>query len=65
VLTLSGAVRAVVISILLPRLRETLLVHPIFSTALAIRVIRANIVAQWPFELPPTRERAAKARNVL
>jgi MFS family permease len=59
-LTLSGAVRVVVVSVFLPRLRETRLVRPISPTALAIRVLRANIVAEWLFELLPTRERTPR-----
>ena len=62
-LTLSSVVRAIVVSIFLPRLRETRLVRPISPTALAIRVIRANIVAEWIFELLPSRGRAAKKRG--
>jgi MFS family permease len=60
-LTLSGVVRVIVISIFLPRLRETRLVRPISRTALAIRVIRANIVAEWLFELLPTRDRGRRS----
>ncbi|MEX2163519.1 MAG: hypothetical protein WD823_04665 [Sulfuricaulis sp.] len=55
--------RAVVVSVFLPRLRETRLVRPISPTALAIRVIRANIVAEWLFELLPSRGRATKKRE--
>jgi MFS family permease len=62
-LTLSGVVRVVVVSVFLPRLRETRLVRPISPTALAIRVIRANIGAGWLFELLPSRERAIKRRD--
>ncbi|MEX2163516.1 MAG: hypothetical protein WD823_04650 [Sulfuricaulis sp.] len=40
-----------------------LLVRPISPTALAIRVIRANIVAEWLFELLPSRGRATKKRD--
>ena len=57
---MSGVVRAVVVSIFLPRQRETRLVRPISPTALAIRVIRANIVAEWLFELLPSRGRAPR-----
>ena len=59
-LTLSSLARLVVVSIFLPRLRESRLVRPISPTALAIRVIRANIVAEWLFELLPSRPRAPK-----
>jgi MFS family permease len=62
-LTLSSVVRVVVVSIFLPRLRETRLVRPISPTALAIRVIRANIVAGWIFELLPSRGRETKRRD--
>ncbi|MEX2163178.1 MAG: hypothetical protein WD823_02890 [Sulfuricaulis sp.] len=50
-------------SVFLPRLRETRLVRPISPTALAIRVMRANIVAEWLFELLPSRGRATKKRQ--
>jgi len=62
-LTLSGMVRAAVVLIFLPRLRETRLVRPISPTALAIRVVRANIGAGWLFELLPSREHAPKKRD--
>jgi hypothetical protein len=52
-----------VVSIFLPRLRESRLVRPISPTALAIRVIRANIVAEWLFELLSSRPRAPKKRD--
>jgi hypothetical protein len=44
-------------------LRETRLVRPISPTALAIRVIRANVLAEWLFELLPSRRRARKSRR--
>jgi hypothetical protein len=50
-------VRAAVIAVFLPLLRETRLVRPISPTALAIRVIRANVTAEWLFELLPGRRR--------
>ncbi len=56
----SSLVRAVVIAVFLPRLRETRLVRPISRTALAIRVIRANVLAEWLFELLPSRKRPPK-----
>jgi MFS family permease len=59
-LTLSSLARALVVLVFLPRLRETRLVRPISPTALAIRVIRANIVAEWLFELLPSRTRGPK-----
>lgn len=62
-LTLSSVVRALVIAIFLPRLRETRLVRPISPTALAIRVIRANILAEWLFELLPSRGRQTRKRG--
>ncbi|HEX9673114.1 MAG TPA: MFS transporter [Burkholderiales bacterium] len=58
----SGVARAVVIAVFLRRLRETRLVRPISATALAIRVIRANVVAEWLFELLPGRKRTPKDR---
>jgi MFS family permease len=58
----SGVARAVVIAVFLRRLRETRLVRPISATALAIRVIRANVLAEWLFELLPGRKRAPKDR---
>jgi MFS family permease len=51
----SGLARAAVIAVFLPRLRETRLVRPISRTELAIRVIRANGMAEWLFELLPGR----------
>lgn len=62
-LTFSSVARAAVIAVFLPRLRETRLVRPISPTALAIRVIRANIVAEWIFELLPSRGRAPRKRG--
>lgn len=56
----SCVVRALVIAVFLPRLRETRLVRPISPTALAIRVIRANVLAEWLFELLPARRRRRK-----
>jgi MFS family permease len=53
----SGVARAVVLAVFLPKLRETRLVRPISRTALAIRVIRANVMAEWLFELLPGRGR--------
>jgi len=53
----------IVIAVFLPRLRETRLVRPISRTALAIRVIRANVLAEWLFELLPGRKRAPKVRR--
>lgn len=58
----SGVARAVVIAVFLRRLRETRLVRPISATALAIRVIRANVLAEWLFELLPGRKRERKDR---
>jgi MFS family permease len=58
----SGVARAVVIAVFLRRLRETRLVRPISATALAIRVIRANVLAEWLFELLPRRKRTPKDR---
>ncbi len=63
-LSVSSVARAVVVSVFLPQLRETRLVRPISPTALAIRVIRANVVAEWLFELLPSRGRVLKKRNV-
>jgi MFS family permease len=57
----SSLARAAVIAVFLPPLRETRLVRPISPTALAIRVIRANVMAEWLFELLP-RKRARKDR---
>jgi hypothetical protein len=37
-------------------------VRPISPTALAIRVIRANVLAEWLFELLPGRKRPPKDR---
>jgi MFS family permease len=59
----SGVARAVVIAVFLRRLRETRLVRPISPTALAIRVIRANVMAEWLFELLPGRRRTPKDRD--
>ncbi len=56
----SSLVRALVIAVFLPPLRETRLVRPISPTALAIRVIRANVMAEWLFELLPGRKRPPK-----
>ena len=53
----STVARAVVIAVFLPGLREMRLVRPISPTALAIRVIRANVLAEWLFELLPARRR--------
>ncbi|HSD99559.1 MAG TPA: MFS transporter [Burkholderiales bacterium] len=58
----SGVARAVVIAVFLRRLRETRLVRPISATALAIRVMRANVLAEWLFELLPGRKRTPKDR---
>ena len=58
----SGVARAVVIAVFLRRLRETRLVRPISASALAIRVIRANVLAEWLFELLPGRKRTPKDR---
>jgi len=62
-LTLSGVVRVIVVAVFLPPLRETRLVRPISPTALAVRVMRANIGAGWLFELLPSRGRASKKRE--
>lgn len=59
----SSVARAVVIAVFLRRLRETRLVRPISATALAIRVIRANVMAEWLFELLPGRKRTPKDRD--
>ena len=59
----SSLVRAVVVAVFLPPLRETRLVRPISPTALAIRVIRANVLAEWLFELLPSRRRGRKDRS--
>jgi len=56
----SSLARAVVIVVFLRRLRETRLVRPISATALAIRVMRANVLAEWLFELLPGRKRTPK-----
>ena len=56
----STVARAVVIAVFLPGLREMRLVRPISPTALAIRVIRANVLAEWLFELLPARRRRPK-----
>lgn len=56
----SSVARALVIAVFLPGLRETRLVRPISPTALAIRVIRANVLAEWLFELLPARRRRPK-----
>ncbi|HSC93433.1 MAG TPA: MFS transporter [Burkholderiales bacterium] len=58
----SSVARAVVIAVFLRGLRETRLVRPISPTALAIRVIRANVLAEWLFELLPGRKRPPKDR---
>jgi len=58
----SSLARAVVVAVFLPRLRETRLVRPISATGLAIRVIRANVLAEWLFELLPGRKRERKDR---
>jgi MFS family permease len=62
-LTASTVVRAAVVAVFLPLLRETRLVRPISPAALAIRVIRANVLAEWLFELLPSRRRARKNRR--
>jgi MFS family permease len=59
----STVVRAVVVAVFLPPLRETRLVRPISPTALAIRVIRANVLAEWLFELLPSRRRGRRHRR--
>ncbi len=59
----SSLARLVVVAVFLPGLRETRLVRPISPTALAIRVIRANVMAEWLFELLPGRKRPPKDRN--
>jgi len=53
----------VVVAIFLPLLRETRPVRPISPAALAIRVIRANVLAEWLFELLPSRGRTRKNRR--
>jgi MFS family permease len=58
----SSVARAVVIAMFLRQLRETRLVRPISATALAIRVIRANVLMEWVFELLPGRKRGPKDR---
>jgi MFS family permease len=63
-LSASTLVRAVVVAVFLPLLRETRLVRPISPAALAIRVIRANVLAEWLFELLPSRRRARKNRRL-
>ena len=55
------ALSALVLAVFLPRLRETRLVRPISRTELAIRVIRANVMAEWLFELLPARVRRSKS----
>ncbi|HEX7044590.1 MAG TPA: MFS transporter [Burkholderiales bacterium] len=62
-LTLSTVARALVIAIFLPRLRERRPVRPISATALAIRVVRANVLAEWLFELLPARSRQPRSRR--
>jgi hypothetical protein len=62
-LSASTLIRALVVAVFLPMLRETRLVRPISPTALAIRVIRANVLAEWLFELLPSRRRARKNRR--
>jgi len=59
----SGVARALVIAVFLRPLRETRLVRPISATALAIRVLRANALAEWLFELLPGKKRAPKDRS--
>jgi hypothetical protein len=46
----------------LRQLRELRPVRPISATALAIRVIRANVMMEWLFELLPGRGREPKDR---
>jgi MFS family permease len=58
----SSVARALVIAVFLRGLREMRLVRPISATALAIRVIRANVLAEWLFELLPGRKRTPKDR---
>ena len=62
-LTLSTVARALVVAIFLPRLRERRPVRPISAAALAIRVMRANILAEWLFELLPARSRQPRSRR--
>ena len=62
-LSASALVRTVVVAIFLPLLRETRPVRAISPTALAIRVIRANVLAEWLFEMLPSRGRARKNRR--
>jgi hypothetical protein len=52
----------VVVAVFLRQLREIRLVRPISATALAIRVIRANVMMEWLFELLPGRKRERKDR---
>jgi MFS family permease len=59
----SSVARAVVIAVFLRRLRETRPVRPISAAALAIRVIRANVLAEWLFGLLPGRKRTRKYRR--
>lgn len=63
-LSASSVVRTLVVALFLPGLRETRLVRPISAAALAIRVMRASIVAEWLFELLPARARAPRKRGV-
>ena len=62
-LTLSTVARALVLAIFLPRLRERRPVRPTSAAALAIRVVRANILAEWLFELLPARSRQPRSRR--
>src|SRR5215468_3629 len=62
-LSASTLVRTAVVAIFLPLLRETRPVRSISPAALAIRVIRANVLAEWLFELLPSRGRARKNRR--
>jgi len=62
-LSASALVRTAVIAIFLPLLREARPVRPISPAALAIRVIRANVLAEWLFELLPSRGRTRKNRR--
>jgi len=59
----SSVARAVVIAVFLRRLREARPVRPISAAALAIRVIRANVLAEWLFGLLPGRKRTRKYRR--
>jgi MFS family permease len=56
----SALARAVVIAVFLRRLREMRAVRPISAAGLAIRVMRANVLAEWLFELLPGRKRERK-----